>query len=257
MKLRTQILLAAAATIVLCLGVSEVLSYRQVADFFTRHEMRLQQGGEREAMLAALRQDEQSLLWQSAALRLLGGLGVVVTLWVAVHLLWTRLISRPIDVLRERMNSMSRGTWTQPMPVEQQDEISSLVGEFNLLGPRLIYAAHQYAAASKLAAMALIGQRVTRRTGVARSHLAEIQQVLAEARYQSQVVPQSAVRQLGEVADELADLAAELESGFNDELVRQGLPTGLMCRENDPRIAGQPEAPRRATENGKLRIRST
>lgn len=257
MKLKTQALLLGAATIVACFGASEALSYRQTAEFFTRHELRLQQGLEGEALLTVFRQEKQSLLRESAILRVLCAIGTVIALSAAVHLLWSRLISGPIDALRERINSMSRGTWLQPMPTEQQDEIGGLVGELNLLGPRLIFAAHQYAAASKLAAMALIGQRVTRRTGVARSRLTEIHQVLTEARYQGHVVPQSAVRQMGDVADELADLAAEVESGFNDELLRQGLPTGLECRENNFKIVRQREASGRAAENGRRRMRST
>jgi hypothetical protein len=126
---------------------------------------------------------------------------------------------------------MSLGTWTQPIPVERQDEIGRLIGEFNLLGPRLTFVAHQYAAASKLAALALIGQRVTRRTNIARRRVVEIQELLSEARYRSQAVPQVAVHQMGKVAEELADLAADLDSEFNDELVRQGLPARLISGE--------------------------
>lgn len=126
------------------------------------------------------------------------------------------------------MNTMSRGTWTQPIAVEQDDEIGRLVRDFNLLGPRLTFTVHQFAAASKLAAMALIGHRVARRTDIARSLLAEIQESLSDARYHSHAVPQSAVRQMAKVNEELADLAEDLESGFNDEVVRQGLPSRMI-----------------------------
>jgi hypothetical protein len=36
---------------------------------------------------------------------------------------------------------------------------------------------------------------------------------------------------MGKVAEELADLAADLDSEFNDELVRQGLPARLISGE--------------------------
>jgi methyl-accepting chemotaxis protein len=188
MKLKTRVLLMSASTIFVFFGMSELLSY------------------------------------QPFALRFLCAIGAAATLSVAVNQLWGRLISRPINLLLDRMNSMGRGTWTQPIPVERQDEMGVLVREFNLLGPRLTYVAHQYAAASKLAALALTGHRVTRRTGIARSRLVEIQKVLSEARYQNQTVPQATLRQVGEIAAELENLSAELESEFNDELIRQGLP---------------------------------
>ena len=232
MKLKTQVLLVSASTIVAFFGVSEVLSYQQAAEFFAQHQRLIQQGGESEALLAALRQEKQSLLWELAALRLLSVVGAVAALSVALNLLWGRFVSRPVNLLLDRMNSMSRGVWVQSIPVERQDEIGRLVGEFNLLGPRLTFVAHQYATASKLAAMALIGQRVTRRTNIARRRVVEIQELLSEARYLSQAVPPAAVHQMGKVAEELADLAADLESEFNNELVRQGLPSRLISGEN-------------------------
>lgn len=81
--------------------------------------------------------------------------------------------------------------------------------------------------------MAQIGQPVTRQTKIARSHLVEIQQSLTEARYHGQVAPQSAVHQMARMTQELEDLAEDLESGFNDELVRQELPS------NGPRQKGR------------------
>jgi HAMP domain-containing protein len=232
MKLKTQVLLVSASTIVVFFGISEVLSYQQAAEFLAQHEMRMQQGGENEALLTALRQEKLSLLWELAALRLLSVVGAVAALLVALNLLWGRLVSRPVNLLLDRMNSMSRGAWTQPIPIERQDEIGRLVGEFNLLGPRLTFVAHQYATASKLAAMALIGQRVTRRTNIARRRVVEIQELMSEARHHGQAVPPAAEHQMGKVAEELADLAADLESEFNNELVRQGLPSRMISGEN-------------------------
>ena len=94
---------------------------------------------------------------------------------------------------------MSRGTWTQPIAVEQDDETSNPVNDSNVLGPRLPFAAHQFVAASNLAAIAQIGQRVTGRTRIARSRLAEIQESYSEARCRSQALQQSTVQQLAKV----------------------------------------------------------
>ena len=96
---------------------------------------------------------------------------------------------------------------------------------------RLTHVAHQYAAASKLAAMALVGQRVTRRTNAARSRLAEIQELLIEARHRGQDVLPAALQKVGKAAEELADLESDLESEFQDELIRQDPPPQSMPRE--------------------------
>ncbi len=234
MKFRTAVHLAGALTILAFVSASEVLSYCRAAEFFAQQEIRIQQGQGNEALLAGLKQGKQSLLLESAVLRILCLFAAAGTFSVALNLLWHRHMSRPVDLLRDRMNAMSRGTWTQPIPVELDDEVGGLVRDFNLLGPRLTFAAHQFAAASKLAAMALIGQRVTRRINTARSLLAEIQASLSEARYHGQTVPQSAVHQMAKVTEELADLAEDLESGFNDELVRQGLPPRMSPGKEGP-----------------------
>jgi hypothetical protein len=56
-------------------------------------------------------------------------------------------------LLSDRIHKMRLGTWSHPIPVEQDDEMGKLLREFNELGPELSLTAHQYAAASKLAAM--------------------------------------------------------------------------------------------------------
>lgn len=230
MNLNTQVLVASASVLAVFFGASEAWSYRQSAKLFTQHEMRIQQGEDNKALLAALMQEKQLFQREAAAMRLLSGCGAVVALSVAVNLLVRRRLSRPINMLRDRLKLMSRGTWTQPIPVERHDEVGRLIGEFNLLGPRLTFAAHQYAAASKLAAMALIGQRVTRRVNIVKRRVVVVEELLSEARYLSQIVPQAAVHEIAKVAEELTDLAADLESQFNDELVRQGLPVrSISC----------------------------
>ena len=224
MKLKTRVVLVSALIVAAFWGAAEVLSYRQATEFLAQHELRIQQGWASDALLADLRQGRRSLLRELAAQRTLSALGAVAALSVALSLLWGRLLSQPVDLLLDRMNAMSRGTWTRPITSERDDEIGRLIREFNLLGPRLTFTAHQFAAASKLASMALISQQVTRRANLSRSRLVEARESLAEARYRGLVAPQTAMRQVEEVAEELADLAEDLDSGFNAELARQGLP---------------------------------
>src|SRR5215468_10371021 len=106
------------------------------------------------------------------------------------------------------MHKMRLGTWSQPIPVEQQDddEIGTLMREFNDLGPNLAFTAHQYAAASKLAAMALIGQRVVRRTMAARQRLLAVSETLTHLPHDEQF-KLVAVEQIQLVAGELAAVA--------------------------------------------------
>jgi methyl-accepting chemotaxis protein len=229
MKLRTVVVLASALTILVFSVISEMLSHRQVAEVFTRLESQIQSGSSTDALLASAKIEKQSLLRSLATLRLLSTAVALTALAVVLNLLWARLVNRPISLVLDRMNSMSRGTWIQPIKVERPDEIGRVVREFNLLGPRLTFVAHQFAAASKLAAMALIGQQVTRRAAIARSHVEELQSLLVEARLGDQVVSRFAVERIGMVATELADLSADLDSQFNEELSRQGLTARDLC----------------------------
>jgi hypothetical protein len=121
------------------------------------------------------------------------------------------------------MHKMRLGTWNQPIPVEQNedDEIGTLVREFNDLGPNLAFSAHQYAAASKLAAMALVGQRVVRRTMAARQRLLAVSETLSHIPHDEQF-QRVAVEQIQLVAGELATVATDFDAEFQAELARVG-----------------------------------
>src|SRR5262249_29565912 len=91
----------------------------------------------------------------------------------------------------------------------------------NDLGPNLAFTAHQYAAASKLAAMALIGQRVVRRTMAARQRLLAVSETLTHLPHDEQF-KLVAVEQIQLVAGELAAVANDFDAEFQDELARVG-----------------------------------
>jgi methyl-accepting chemotaxis protein len=216
MTLRSRLLLAAAATVVVVLGISEVLAQRQAAVFFQQHELRLAQGRDYGALLSALQVEKRTMVWEMAALRLVSGAVAVAALSAILGVLWNSMISRPIGLLLDKMAKMSRGTWNQPIPVEQDDEIGRLLREFNLLGPRLTFAAHQYAAASKLAAMALIGQRVVRKANAAQQQLWSVHQALSKSH------PTDTADHIRAIAIELYTMAQEFDAEFQAELERQG-----------------------------------
>jgi HAMP domain-containing protein len=210
-------------------GISGVLSRKHLASFFAEHESRIKEGEKRTAVLAGLREEKHSLFRELASIRVLTATAAVGALSLTLVLVWRRKVSRPIALMSDRMHKMRLGTWSDPIPVEQHDEVGALVREFNDLGPQLSFTAHQYAAASKLAAMALIGHRVVRRTMSARQRLLAISEVLGrvpgDERFQG-----LAVEQLMLVARELETVAADFDSEFQAELARVGssgaLPTG-------------------------------
>ena len=226
-SLKVKILLASALTVLAFLGISGVLARKHAASFFAEHEMRIQEGGQREAVLDELRREKSSLFRELASIRFLTATVAVGTLAVTLALVWRRRVSRPIALVLDRINSMRRGTWSQPLPVEQDDEIGTLMREFNHLGPELTFVAHQYAAASKLSAMALIGQRIVRRTEAARQRLLAVSELLARLPG-DEPFNGTAAEQVRLVALELESVAVDFDSEFQAELARQR-PSGAVA----------------------------
>jgi hypothetical protein len=224
--MKKKILLASALTILVFLGISGFLTRKHAASFFAEHEMRIQKGGQREAVLAELRREKSSLFRELASIRFLTATAAVGTLAFTLTLVWRRRVSRPITLVLDRINSMRRGTWNQPLPVEQDDEIGTLMREFNHLGPELTFAAYQYAAASKLSAMALIGQRIVRRTTAARQRLLAVSELLARLPG-NEPFQKTAAEQVRLVALELESVAVDFDSEFQAELARQR-PAGAL-----------------------------
>ncbi|GEM_PF-4100593 len=220
-SLKTKLLLVTSLTIFAFLGISGVLTRKHVASFFAAHETRIQEGGEHQAVLAELQQEKHSLFRELASIKVLTAAVAVGTLSIVLALVWRRRVARPIELVLDRMHKMNLGTWSQPMPVEQDDEIGTLMREFNHLGPKLTFAAHQYASASKLAAMALIGQRVVRRTMAARQRLLAVSETLSRVPRDEQF-QKVAAEQVLLVAAELERVAAEFDKEFQAELARHG-----------------------------------
>jgi HAMP domain-containing protein len=199
---------------------------KQAASFFAEHESRIEEGAKREGVLAELRQDRRSTARELVSLRFLMAAAAVGTLSIALALVWRRRVSRPIALITDRMHKMRLGTWSQPIPVEHDDEIGKLMREFNDLGPQLSLTAHQYAAASKLAAMALVGQRVVRRTMAARPRLLAVSELLSRLPGDEQF-RKTAAEQVRLVAGELETVAADFDSEFQAELARVGFASAL------------------------------
>jgi HAMP domain-containing protein len=222
-SLKTKILIAVSLAIIGFWLVSGVLARRHAASFVAEHEARLQQQGQERQPLDPAQQKE--LYRELATIRFVTAAVAVITLSIFLGFMWRRRVSRPMAQLSERMQQMRLGNWSHSIPLERNDEMGTLVQEFNRLGPELTFTAHQYAAASKLAAMALIGQRVVRQTMTARQHLLALSEALARLPVdeRSQAI---AIEQVRQVAGELETVAADFDSEFQGELARVGSSPG-------------------------------
>lgn len=161
MKLRTKLLLASSAIVLVVLAVSEWLGYHLTSLFLTTHEAKMASElshGSHGAALAELQQGSHALFVRLAALHFFHAAFTVIALVLALNALWNRTVVRPLADLLRHISYMRRGTWKTPVPVNSRDEIGELTEAFNELGGQLTLTVHQFAAASKLSAMALLGQ---------------------------------------------------------------------------------------------------
>jgi HAMP domain-containing protein len=220
---KVKILVVVALAIIGFWLISGVLARRHAASFIAEHQAQLQHQGQEPEPLDASQQKE--LYRELAIIRFVTAAVAVITLSIVLGVMWRRRVSRPMAQLSERMHQMRLGTWSHSIPLEQNDEMGALLREFNQLGPELIFTAHQYAAASKLAAMALIGQRVVRQTMTARQHLLALSEALARlpGDERSQAI---AIEQVRQVASELETVAGDFDSEFQNELARVGSSPG-------------------------------
>jgi hypothetical protein len=242
-SLKTKIVLALIVTVIAFWGISGFLARKHAASFFAEHESRIEAQGKHGEVLHELRQDKRSLFQELVGIRFLSAVGGVLTFSLALGLMWRRRISQPMALMSQRIHQMRLGGWNRPIPVNQNDEIGKIMREFNDLGPELSFTAHQYAAASKLAAMALIGNRVVRRTMSARQRLLAVSEALPRVPVDEQF-QRIVVEQVRHVAGELEAAAAAFDAEFQAELARVSAPMGTP--DEDPTSQGTQVRPRPA-----------
>jgi methyl-accepting chemotaxis protein len=224
-SLKTKIIVTIALVLIGFWVISGVLVRRHAASFVADQQSRIQAQGEQGQLLDELLREKHSLLRELAGIRVVTAMVALVTLSILLGLLWRRRVSRPMALLSDRIHKMRLGTWNDPIPIFQDDEMGTLVQQFNELGPELAFTAHQYAAASKLAAMALIGQRVVRRTMAARQRLLAVSEALSR-RPGDERFQEIAVEQVRQVAGELESVATDFDAEFQAELERVGSSQG-------------------------------
>ncbi len=163
MRLKTQLLLASSAIVLVVLGLSEWLAYSQMNQFLRGHEMRMASEMNHGAVLADLRQGRQALLLRLTALHTFHAIITIIALILALNALWSRTVLRPLTDLLRHINYMRRGSWGTPVPVRSKDEIGELTEAFNELGGQLTLTAHQFGSTSKLSAMVLLGNSLVKK----------------------------------------------------------------------------------------------
>jgi HAMP domain-containing protein len=146
-------------------------------------------------------------------------LGIIVctVLLLVLRRAWRRAVTVPVETLLDHIRIMRRGTWTRALPVPQSGEIGRLAAAINDLGEDLTFAAYQFATTSKLAAVAMIENRVGRRLNLAAEHLASIVTLLTMSRDYRQPIPEAAIRNLELAMKDLREIEAECKKEFERE----------------------------------------
>jgi methyl-accepting chemotaxis protein len=216
MQLRTKLCLTTSIAVLALFGLAEWVNFRHTSNFLAEHEALLESSDAATA-LAALKAEKAQLFRKVTVVRLAyAGVTIAVSV-VILNALWYSMLLQPLHILVRHINVMKRGTWTYPIPLKRKDEFGEIIHAFNELGTALTLVAHQYANASKLAALSLIGQRLVRRTKLAADNVSNIAVLLRVVREHGQRVPDSAIGNLELAAKDLLALQSEFEAQFQEQ----------------------------------------
>ena len=228
MSLKTKLMLAASGVVLVLFGFSEWLSYTQIAAHIDRWETLLEQSGAGATTIANLQKEGVFLFEKLAVLWYLTAALTCLMLALVLKHLWRTLIDSRFTELTNHIESMSRGSWSDPVHDSSNDEVGNLTEAFNQLGDRLAFTVQQFATASKLSALAIIGKRLVRKVKLVREHLLAIRALLEVAHEHREGVPESALQNLNAAAENLALLESEFDTEFDRELRRHVVsPTAL------------------------------
>lgn len=216
-KLKTSLFLSTALTVLVILGLSEWLSYRQMTAFFRDHMAIMQAEMNHADQVASLRQGREALAVRLVWVHVLHAAATVAALILVLNTLCNRIVLSPLQELLRHINYMGRGTWKAAIPIRRKDEIGQLTKAFNELGDQLSLTVQRFAAASKLSTMALLGQRLVTRTARAKEHLQATTTLLSLARDTQEPVPELALRNLAVVIELLEEIPVRFEAEFERE----------------------------------------
>lgn len=219
MTLRTGFCIGTGVAVLVLFGVWEWISLEHMSNFLEHHEAVLRQHNG-EDVISAFREGRTQLMTELRLMRWAYALGVVPLLMLLFYSSWRSLVVERLKLLLNHINIMKRGTWTNPIPVRRRDEIGELTAALNELGPQLSLSVHQYAGASKLSVLALIGSRIVRRAKLAAEQVTSIKALLEGVRKNQQPVPDVVITNLTLVAKDLQQLEADFDTQFSAEFQR-------------------------------------
>ena len=234
MKLKTSLCLATGLTILVILGLSEWLSYLQMADFLKDHAALMDAQTNRTNLVANLRQGREALFARLALLHIVHAAVTVLALVVVVNILCNRIVLAPLQDLLRHINYMGRGTWKAAIAIRRKDEIGQLTQAFNDLGEQLTLTVQQFAAASKLSVMALLGQDLVRRVMKARNLLQVTEGLLRTAREHHEALPEKAITSLEGAIERLEGVPVRFDEEFDRQFGLHSAPAaskpgGVSC----------------------------
>ncbi len=257
MKLKNRLLLATSLTVLIVLAASEWLSYRHTVAFLQEHEIHMRAQQDHTLLVDALHIGQRSLLATLVSLHVIHAVITVLALIVVLNFLWYRLVIRRLDLLLRHINSMSLGTWTDTIPVGRADEIGQVCQAFNALGGQLTMTVQQFATASKLSALALLGHSLVRKIVVIRDHLQAVTGMVGLAKGDGREVPESVLPNLECIIASLQEIPAEFEVEFTRQM-NQHRAQGTT--RSGPQLEGRPGKSRaecgvESTHDGELKKR--
>lgn len=229
MTLKTAFCMGIGAAVLLLFGVWEWISLEHTSNFLIEHEIVLRNAQDPDAV-AAFTGGRDRLLAELRLMRWAYALGVVPLLVFFFYRFWRSLVVARLKLLLNHINIMKRGTWVNPIPVRRRDEIGELTAALNELGPQLSLSVHQYAGASKLSTLALIGHRFVRQARLATEHIISIRALLEVARKNEQKIPDVVFANLNLVAKDLKQLEVDFDNQFSKEFQRWSVPSSYDHR---------------------------
>ncbi len=224
MTLKSKLLLASTAVVLIVLVISASLSYHDTAAFLRQHELQMRTEPDHSALLDMLRVEKRSLLESLAVVHVIHAAATVIVLALVLNLLWYRLFIRRIEILLQHINRMRLGTWTDKIAVEEDDEVGQLSRAFNELGEQLTMTVQQFAATSRLSAMALIGQGVVRKVLRIADHVEAVQAIVDRTGSGDREMAESVSCNLKEIIASLRDVPREFDDTFVREFGRYASP---------------------------------
>ena len=225
MKLKTSLFLATGLAVLVVLGFSEWISYLQMAAFLRDHAALMETETNHAALVVNLRHGREMLFTHLGLLHMLHAGVTILALVIVLNTLCNRIVLAPLQDLLRHINYMGRGAWKEAIAVHRKDEIGQLTQAFNELGEQLTLTVQQFASASKLAAMALLGQALVKRVMEARDSLRATQRLLGKTRKHHEAVPEQVLTSLETAIKALEDIPARFDEEFDREFELHSAPT--------------------------------